>query len=99
MDIYSSTRRFAARTSIWVAKNTLTWAVEASDSASLFLYDEKTQELWSYVAEGIEQQVIRIPSGQGIAGSKVLRPASMCATGTPRLNPAIAPPSALEVSP
>lgn len=60
--------------------------------SSLFLYDEKTQELWSYVAEGIDQQVIRIPSGQGIAGHCFTTGESVTvadAYADPRFNPAI----------
>jgi len=42
--------------------------VMGADRSSLFLYDEATDELWSTVALGMEEQVIRIPSGAGIAG-------------------------------
>ena len=41
-----------------------------ADRATLFLYDEQTDELWSDVALGLdESQIIRFPSGAGIAGS------------------------------
>jgi signal transduction histidine kinase len=45
-------------------------AVEVMDAdrCSFFLYDGKTNELWSNVALGMGEQVIRIPSGVGIAG-------------------------------
>ena len=39
-----------------------------ADRCSLFLYDPKTDELWSKVAMGMEGKVIRIPSGAGMAG-------------------------------
>ncbi len=40
-----------------------------ADRSTLFLYDEKTQELWSHVAQGIGVSEIRFPSHLGIAGS------------------------------
>ncbi len=40
-----------------------------ADRGSLFLYDPKTDELWSRVAEGLETKEIRFPAGAGIAGS------------------------------
>lgn len=39
-----------------------------AERATLFLYDEKTNELWSTVALGLENKEIRIPSNSGIAG-------------------------------
>lgn len=39
-----------------------------ADRCSIFLYDANTDELWSTVALGMGEQVIRIPSGVGIAG-------------------------------
>jgi adenylate cyclase len=39
-----------------------------SDRCSLFLYDSNTDELWSMVALGMGEQVIRIPSRAGVAG-------------------------------
>jgi len=42
------------------------------DRASLFIVDESRQELWSKVAEGVQQTAgldrIRLPLGQGVAG-------------------------------
>jgi adenylate cyclase len=38
------------------------------DRATIFLYDEKTDELWSQVALGMNNQQIRFPSNRGIAG-------------------------------
>ncbi len=35
---------------------------------TVFLYEEKTDELWSFVATGLGTDRIRIPAGQGIAG-------------------------------
>lgn len=40
-----------------------------ADRSTLFLYDTKTDELWSQVAEGFQLKEIRIPSNMGIAGS------------------------------
>lgn len=40
-----------------------------ADRGSLFLYDADTQELWSKVAEGMEEKEIRFPAWAGIAGS------------------------------
>jgi len=42
--------------------------VMGSDRCTLFLHDPKSGELWSKVALGMAGQVIRIPSGAGIAG-------------------------------
>jgi len=42
--------------------------VMEADRCSLFLYDRKTNELWSTVALGMGEQVIRIRSGVGAAG-------------------------------
>ncbi|HSB05837.1 MAG TPA: GAF domain-containing sensor histidine kinase [Thermodesulfobacteriota bacterium] len=42
--------------------------VMEADRCSLFLYDPKTNELWSTVALGMGEQVIRIRSGVGAAG-------------------------------
>jgi adenylate cyclase len=40
-----------------------------AERSSLFVYDPTTDELWSRVAEGTEQQQIRIPANAGIAGA------------------------------
>lgn len=40
-----------------------------ADRSTLFLYDAKTDELWSQVAEGLKVKEIRFPSNVGIAGS------------------------------
>jgi adenylate cyclase len=40
-----------------------------ADRSSLFLYDRKTHELFSRVAEGLEIKEIRIPPDSGIAGA------------------------------
>jgi adenylate cyclase len=40
-----------------------------ADRSTLFMHDEKTDELWSVVAQGTESREIRIPSHVGIAGS------------------------------
>ena len=39
-----------------------------ADRSTLFVYDRKTDELWSRVLEGAEIQEIRIPSDKGLAG-------------------------------
>jgi adenylate cyclase len=44
-----------------------------ADRSSLFLYDEKTDELWSMVAEGVESKEIRFPSTAGLAGDSFSR--------------------------
>jgi adenylate cyclase len=40
-----------------------------ADRSTLFLYDEKTNELWSQVGQGLEIKEIRFPSHLGIAGT------------------------------
>jgi adenylate cyclase len=40
-----------------------------ADRSTLFLYDEKTKELWSQVGQGLEIKEIRFPSHLGIAGT------------------------------
>lgn len=45
-----------------------TTQVVHADRSSLFLYDGRSNELWSLVAQGIETQEIRFPADQGIAG-------------------------------
>jgi adenylate cyclase len=40
-----------------------------ADRCTLFLYDKKTKELFSRVAEGLEIKEIRIPADRGIAGA------------------------------
>ena len=44
-----------------------------ADRSSLFLYDERTNELWSMVAEGVESREIRFPSTSGLAGDSFTR--------------------------
>jgi adenylate cyclase len=43
-----------------------------ADRSSLFLYDEKRDELWSLVAEGVNSQQIRFPANQGLAGAALV---------------------------
>lgn len=45
-------------------------AIQA-DRCSVFLYDKKTNELWSKVALGMESQEIRFPAEKGLAGHVV----------------------------
>lgn len=40
-----------------------------ADRSTLFMYDDKTDELWSSVAQGEESREIRFPSHLGIAGT------------------------------
>ena len=40
-----------------------------ADRSTLFVYDPKTDELWSSYAAGLETKQIRIPSSAGIAGA------------------------------
>ncbi|MBF0553893.1 MAG: SpoIIE family protein phosphatase [Nitrospirae bacterium] len=42
------------------------------DRCTVFVYDETTNELWSYVAIGIDSNEIRFPLGAGIAGDSAL---------------------------
>jgi signal transduction histidine kinase len=42
--------------------------VMEADRCSIFLYDPNTDELWSTIALGMSGEVIRIPSGVGLAG-------------------------------
>jgi len=39
-----------------------------AERGTLFLVDEKTSEIWSLIAHGLEKQEIRLPLGRGIAG-------------------------------
>jgi adenylate cyclase len=39
------------------------------ERATLFIHDQATDELWSKVAEGGEQKVIRVPAGAGLVGA------------------------------
>jgi sigma-B regulation protein RsbU (phosphoserine phosphatase) len=39
-----------------------------AERGTLFLVDEKTNEIWSLIAHGLEKQEIRLPLGKGIAG-------------------------------
>ncbi|MBX3482601.1 adenylate/guanylate cyclase domain-containing protein [Phenylobacterium sp.] len=40
-----------------------------AERASLFVYDDKTDELFSLYADGLEKVQIRVPTGAGIAGA------------------------------
>jgi adenylate cyclase len=41
----------------------------SAERSTLFLHDEKTNELWSEVGQGLESMQIRLPSHVGIAGA------------------------------
>ena len=43
-----------------------------AERGTLFLVDEKTDEIWSLIAQGMEKQEIRLPRGSGIAGHVAL---------------------------
>ena len=43
--------------------------IMSTERSSVFLYDEKTAELWSLVATGMKKNEIRIPSDFGIVGN------------------------------
>ncbi len=40
-----------------------------ADRGTVFLVDRDTRELWSLLAQGLEQREIRLPMGKGIAGA------------------------------
>ncbi|MFY7835976.1 MAG: adenylate/guanylate cyclase domain-containing protein [Novosphingobium sp.] len=40
-----------------------------TERSTLYLYDAEHDELWSMVAEGVEQKIIRIDAGKGLAGA------------------------------
>ncbi len=46
----------------------MTTAQTGAERASLFLVDHERQELWTLVAQGMEQKEIRLSAGRGIAG-------------------------------
>ncbi len=46
----------------------MTTAQTGAERASLFLVDHEREELWTLVAQGMEQKEIRLPAGRGIAG-------------------------------
>lgn len=48
---------------------TATTQLLAAERASLFVYDEKTDELFTLYADGIETRQIRVPTNRGIAGA------------------------------
>jgi len=67
-----------------------TTEVMDADRSSLFIYDESTNELWSKVAEGLDEKEIRFPVGIGIAGdvAKTLKTANIIdAYDDDRFNP------------
>ena len=61
-----------------------------AERSSLFIYDPESDELWSKVAEGMGEKVIRLPAGVGIAGdvAETLETANIPdAYDDPRFNP------------
>lgn len=64
----------AAETDIEVLLKVITEETKAAiqaDRCSVFLYDRKTNELWSKVALGMDSQEIRFPADKGLAGHVV----------------------------
>ena len=49
-----------------------TAAAMGADRASLFLIDHESRELWSKVAQGVDQKEIRFPMDKGLAGHVAL---------------------------
>jgi phosphoserine phosphatase RsbU/P len=43
-----------------------------AERGTLFLVDEESDEIWSLIAQGMEEQEIRLPRGRGIAGHVAL---------------------------
>lgn len=43
-----------------------------AERGTLFLIDEKSDEIWSMIAHGLEKEEIRLPRGRGIAGHVAL---------------------------
>jgi adenylate cyclase len=70
----------------------VTSQIIGADRSSLFLHDRKTDELWSMVAEGVDNREIRFPANSGLAGDTFTR--GMIANVTdayadPRFNQAV----------
>jgi CheY-like chemotaxis protein len=66
--------------------------VMRADRSSVFLLDTKANELWSRVALGVENQVIRFPANRGIAGHVVSTGELLNVPdpyADPRFNPAV----------
>ena len=64
-------RLVAAETRLDVLLNIIAGEVSnilAADRCSVFLVDSYRGELWTRVAIGLEEKILRIPMGQGIAG-------------------------------
>jgi len=67
-----------------------TTEVMDAERSSLFIFDPDSDELWSKVAEGMDEKTIRFPAGVGIAGdvAKTLETANIPdAYEDPRFNP------------
>ena len=39
-----------------------------AERGTIFLVDDRTEEIWSLIAHGLEREIIRLPLGKGIAG-------------------------------
>ncbi|ANY21379.1 Adenylate cyclase 2 [Tsuneonella dongtanensis] len=69
-----------------------TTQVVHADRSSLFLYDPRTNELWSLFAQGLATQEIRFPADQGIAGHCFAAGEPVVVADSyadPRFNPAV----------
>ncbi len=63
-----------------------------AERGTLFLVDEKTDEIWSLIAHGLGKQEIRLPLGKGIAGHVAQTGQTVLiadAYGDPRFNPEV----------
>ncbi len=63
-----------------------------AERGTLFLVDDKTNEIWSLIAQGLEKQEIRLPVGKGIAGHVAQSGEIVCipdAYSDPRFNPEV----------
>jgi adenylate cyclase len=63
-----------------------------ADRSSLFLYDERADDLWAMVAEGVDSREIRFASTRGLAGASFTHQTAINVSDAyqdPRFNPAI----------
>jgi adenylate cyclase len=63
-----------------------------ADRASLFLYDDATDELWALVAHGLSTNEIRLPADTGIVGEALTSGAIVSVSDAyahPKFNPAV----------
>ncbi|WP_372370401.1 adenylate/guanylate cyclase domain-containing protein [Candidatus Uabimicrobium sp. HlEnr_7] len=65
---------------------TATTELLESERSSLFLYDEESDTLWSLIAEGVKDQVIRVKSNTGIVGETFTTKKSLIVQNTQNRN-------------